>query len=320
MKDKFLISFFLLLILAACTAKEVIDFNDDGGIGDVGDGIVTNQIAPQGNMVASVIKPRLKASNQAFNVPVKPPVVNLNPVPENFAYAKFGNKIYTKPQSYWYSGLRKDKVIKKANRISSSKKRNFVSKIGLTVAEQNEKIESYKKAISILASKKLDGHNLSKKDKKWLSDLATMYDFKSFNPNSMKDINDLDTRVGIIPESLAIAQAAVESAWGSSRFAKQANNYFGQWCFTKGCGIVPSKRDNGKTHEVKVFKTPSEAVEAYIHNLNTHSAYKEFRIARKNLGTRVTGLELTNYLGRYSGVPGKYEKMLKSIIIKNNLD
>jgi len=89
--------------------------------------------------------------------------------------------------------------------------------------------------------------------------------------------------VDTIPPSLALAQAANESAWGTSRFARQAHNYYGQWCFEKGCGIVPDRRDANKSHEVAAFDSPRESVARYLHNLNSNSAYKSLRDIRSRL-------------------------------------
>lgn len=129
-------------------------------------------------------------------------------------------------------------------------------------------------------------------------------------------------RADIIPVSLAIAQAANESAWGTSRFAKQGNNFFGQWCFTKGCGIVPKSRDTNKTHEVADFRSPADSVESYMSNLNTHNAYKPLRDIRQKLrekGEAVTGIALSYGLNKYSERGDEYGKELRDMISFNKL-
>jgi len=90
-------------------------------------------------------------------------------------------------------------------------------------------------------------------------------------------------RVDELPIELVLMQAANESAWGTSRFALEANNLFGQWCFKKGCGIVPSGRPAGKKYEVRKFKHPVDSIRSYYNNLNTGYAYKELRKIRLNL-------------------------------------
>ena len=129
-------------------------------------------------------------------------------------------------------------------------------------------------------------------------------------------------RVDIIPVSLALAQGANESAWGTSRFAQQGNNFFGQWCFKKGCGIVPSGRDDGKIHEVADFRSPSDSVESYMLNINRHNAYKPLRKIRASLRTEdkpISGLALTWGLNRYSERGKEYGAELRSMINFNAL-
>ncbi|RUO39903.1 flagellar biosynthesis protein FlgJ [Aliidiomarina taiwanensis] len=129
-------------------------------------------------------------------------------------------------------------------------------------------------------------------------------------------------RVDRIPPSLALAQSANESAWGTSRFAREGNNYFGQWCFSKGCGIVPQGRGANKTHEVAVFETPKDSVQSYILNLNRHTAYEELRAIRAQLrseGKTVSGIELSHGLSRYSERGVAYGEELRDMIRYNKL-
>ena len=129
--------------------------------------------------------------------------------------------------------------------------------------------------------------------------------------------------VDIVPVSLALAQAANESAWGTSRFAQEGNNFFGQWCFKKGCGIVPGSRDTGKNHEVATFDSPAASVESYMLNLNRHDAYKPLRDIRSQIRVRqepVTGIKLTHGLNRYSERGEEYGKELRGMILYNKLN
>lgn len=98
-----------------------------------------------------------------------------------------------------------------------------------------------------------------------------------------KAIDELSLRVDAMPASLALVQAANESAWGTSRFARKGNNLFGQWCYQKGCGMVPQRRDKGAVHEVAVFDDAADAVRAYLFNLNTSKAYQKMRKIRRGL-------------------------------------
>ena len=155
-----------------------------------------------------------------------------------------------------------------------------------------------------------------------VSDLATSHGMDGFDPSKDAHWDRLLKRVDIVPPSLALAQAANESAWGTSRFARQGYNYFGQWCFQEGCGMVPGSRDAGKSHEVAVFDSPADSVRGYILNLNRNSAYAELRQIRANLRQQdkpITGVALADGLGRYSERGQEYIKELKSMIRYNKL-
>ena len=136
-----------------------------------------------------------------------------------------------------------------------------------------------------------------------------------------KDLAKLKMRMDIIPTSIAIAQAANESGWGTSRFALEGNALFGQWTWSKK-GISPKNKDKNKTHKVLQFQILKASVKAYKNNLNTHNAYKEFREARAKIredDEKINGLELTKYLKNYAGIGEKYVVILDSIIERNSL-
>jgi Bax protein len=152
-------------------------------------------------------------------------------------------------------------------------------------------------------------------DGKFLDAIAKKY-------NSKKNKNDLLARIDIIPSSLALAQAANESSWGRSRFARYYNNFFGLWCFTKGCGVVPKKRNNGKSHEVAKFTSLADCVEYYMLTLNRHRSYKKLRDIRLNLrntNQQISGNKLSYGLEKYSGIGHNYIKALNNMIRINKL-
>ena len=125
----------------------------------------------------------------------------------------------------------------------------------------------------------------------------------------------------IVPVSLAIAQAAKETGWGTSRFALEGNALFGQWTWS-GEGIKPAGADDDATHKVMKFKILKSSVRAYQRNLNTHSSYKQFRIARAELRDnkiKLDSLLLVNYLDKYAETGKEYTKILKKIIQQNSL-
>jgi Bax protein len=135
-------------------------------------------------------------------------------------------------------------------------------------------------------------------------------------------IEELILRVDLIPASLALAQAANESAWGTSRFTILGNNIFGQWCYEIGCGIVPARRAAGATHEVKAFDTIQQSVEAYFLNINTHESYSYLRDLRAKMRKRdfkLDPMSLAIGLGRYSQRGDRYVDEIQRIIIQNDL-
>ena len=121
---------------------------------------------------------------------------------------------------------------------------------------------------------------LSPQDHVWLDALQTEYNVRRLADSSHEVIKILLKRVDIVPVDLALVQAANESGWGTSRFARLGNNLFGQWCFSETCGLIPKNRTEGATHRVATFRTVNESVRKYIRNINTHPAYIEFRRLR----------------------------------------
>lgn len=167
-----------------------------------------------------------------------------------------------------------------------------------------------------------DGDSLSSEDKEWISTLRKYHKLKVMDDYTTTDLTDLLNRVDIIPASLVLAQAANESAWGTSRFATQGNNFFGQWCFRKGCGLVPVSRNTDADHEVRKFHDARESVFAYIDNLNANRAYKKLRATRLSARQKqeaITGLSLANGLEHYSERGLAYVKEIKGLINYNKL-
>lgn len=164
---------------------------------------------------------------------------------------------------------------------------------------------------------------LSDRQQRRVEQVAADYGLEEFDIASEEDWNTLLRRVDVVPPSLALAQAANESAWGTSRFAREGNNYYGHWCFVAGCGLVPDSRPEGARHEVAAFDSALHSVQRYIRNLNSHEAYTELRLKREQLrdnGQPITGLELAEGLGRYSERGEAYIEELQSMIRFNNLD
>jgi len=190
------------------------------------------------------------------------------------------------------------------------RKELFIKIILPLILQENEKIkEDRKKLFKILAKK-----SNTKEEKNWLK-----WKFKEYKIKN-RDISELKIRMDIIPVSLAIAQAAIESGWGTSRFALEGNALYGQWTWSDK-GLKPLDNVDGD-HKVMHFKILMASIKAYKKNLNTHSGYIEFREARANLrnrNERVTGLKLTQYLDKYSATGMEYTKKLELTIKKNSL-
>ena len=137
------------------------------------------------------------------------------------------------------------------------------------------------------------------------------------------DINTLLTRVDVIPASLILAQGAYESNWGRSRFAKYYHNFFGLWCFKKGCGIVPLQRSKTDTHEVAKFSSLDKSIEYYMRSINRNSAYKTLRKIRqikRDQQLPITGIALAEGLENYAEIGYEYVETVQSIIRYNKLE
>ncbi len=141
--------------------------------------------------------------------------------------------------------------------------------------------------------------------------------------NLEKKLNTLWLHVDTLPVSLILAQGAIESGWGSSRFAVNGNALFGQWTWEKGAGIIPLGRDEGKTHSIKKFSSPYNSMKAYVRNINRNSAYEKLRLLRgdlRNLNKAVSGNALAETLNKYSQEREEYVRKLQVIIKSNNLE
>lgn len=165
---------------------------------------------------------------------------------------------------------------------------------------------------------------------------ATRRGFRLLNPDDLrellkiskkyrvKNIFDKDEylkRIDTVPLSLAIAQGAIESGWGKSRFVREANNVFGHWTWGE-FGLIPTGREEGKTHKIRIFKDMQSSVDAYILNLNRHYAYKLFRkvrLQKRKEGGAITGHEAADTMIYYSELRQKYVDMLHKVMKENNL-
>jgi Bax protein len=202
---------------------------------------------------------------------------------------------------------------KDLNQLKSTKKKKntFIKIIMPLILDENNKIlENRRKLFKILGKS-----TNSMGEKRWLKRRFKEYGIKK------GDITELKVRMDIIPPSIAIAQAAIESGWGTSRFALEGNAMFGQWTWSKN-GIEPTDKSKNQDHKVLKFSMLRSSVRAYKNNLNTHNGYKEFREKRAELrknNKKISGLKLVNYLYNYAAIGKEYIKILKRAIDQNGL-
>ncbi len=227
-----------------------------------------------------------------------------------------------KETNYNLKDVRKTKLVKpvklsllpnEMKKIENTKKRKnlFIQIILPLIIEENNRIKLDRKKLFTILNK---NHN-SNSENKWLNQKFEQYGVLN------KDLSTLKVRMDTIPVSLVIAQAAKETGWGTSRFALEGNALFGQWTWS-GEGIKPADADNDATHKVMKFKILKSSIRAYQRNLNTHSGYKEFRMARAELrdnGRNLDGIILATYLDKYAETGKEYVKIIKQIIKQNNL-
>ena len=197
--------------------------------------------------------------------------------------------------------------------IENSKKRKefFIQIVLPLIIEENNNIKLDRKTLFIIINKS----NNSNSEKQWLENKYKQYGLKS------GDLSSLKIRMDEIPVSLAIAQAAKETGWGTSRFALEGNALFGQWTWS-GEGLKPKEAKEGEKHKVMKFNILQASVRAYQRNINTHSTYKDFRKARAKLRDNnkpLDSIELSKHLSQYAETGNQYVEVLQKIIKQNKL-
>ena len=194
----------------------------------------------------------------------------------------------------------------------TNKKRELFIKIVLPlILSENEKIQDDREKLFKILSKNFNTVG----ERVWLKRRFKEYKIED------QDLAKLKMRMDIIPVSIALAQAANESGWGTSRFALEGNALFGQWTWSKK-GISPKNKDPNQSHKILQFQILKASVRAYKNNLNTHNAYQEFREVRAKLRQNndpINGLELARYLKNYAAIGKKYVAIIEDIIEKNSL-
>ena len=191
------------------------------------------------------------------------------------------------------------------------KKETFIKIVLPLIVAENERILADRGKLLFLSEKKFTTDT----EKQWLRQKLLEYKVKK------GDLKELAIRMDIIPTSIALAQAAKESGWGTSRFALEGNAIFGQWTWS-GQGIAPLDRESNKNHKILKFPILRASVKAYQNNLNTHKSYNKFRqkrLALREKNKTIKGLELTETLNNYAQTGSEYTKILNQIIKQNRL-
>lgn len=182
-------------------------------------------------------------------------------------------------------------------------------------------LNNRKKLISLEKAK-----NLSQAEEDFIKQLAYSYRVisKQESTKSLAQIiSELLIKVDVIPPALVLAQAANESAWGTSRFATEANNYFGIWCYKKGCGLAPLQRESNQSHQVRLFAEAKDSILYYTKLLNNSRSYKKLREIRTKLrqyGEPLSAKALLPGLQRYSERGAEYTEDILSLIRQNQLE
>ena len=224
--------------------------------------------------------------------------------------------------NYKLDDIRKNKLVKpialtllprEIKMIENTKKRKelFIQIVLPLILQENNNINLDRVRLFGIINKS----NNTVTEKKWLDKKYKQYGIPS------RDLSILKIRMDEIPVSLALAQAAKETGWGTSRFAQEGNALFGQWTWS-GEGLKPQEAEKNEGHKVMKFNILQASVRAYQRNLNTHSTYKEFRLARakiRDLGKPLDSIILSEYLDEYAETGDKYVEVLKKIINQNNL-
>ena len=197
--------------------------------------------------------------------------------------------------------------------IENTKKRKdfFIQIVLPLIIKENNNIKLDRKTLFIIINKS----NNTKTEKQWLEKKYKQYGVTS------RDLSILKIRMDEIPVSLAIAQAAKETGWGTSRFAQEGNALFGQWTWS-GEGLKPKDAKEDEGHRVMKFNVLQASVRAYQRNLNTHSSYKNFRKARaesRDANKSLDSIELSKYLNKYAETGNQYVEVLQKIIEQNKL-
>ncbi len=198
----------------------------------------------------------------------------------------------------------------------------FLEKLAPIVQRENNRILRLRQQLDDLLRRLDAGEKLPAAESQTLVAAGKNYRVKKNLLDNAEARKELRQKIDTIPASLALAQAVNESAWGTSRFAVEGKNLFGIWTYDESKGIVPKKRSKGKTHLVRIFASLDMSVRYYMHNLNSHPAYKdlrEIRAQQRLQGKPIDGMAMAAGLTKYSAKGEEYVRLIRDIIRRYNL-
>ena len=222
-------------------------------------------------------------------------------------FALFATLLYAGGLPSWYYKI---KSVQKQKEAFVKIMLPLIKRANKNTLKEREFIENFFKSLQKKGFGKVESNDLQR-----LAYLSKKYKIKNFF-----DEQAYLLKIDKVPVSLALTQAAIESAWGKSRFAKYANNLFGEWTYY-GKGLVPERRGEGKTHKIRIFASLQDSVNSYVTNLNRNSAYKEFRFQRyqaRMLGGFYRGTDAAKTMVKYSELRGQYVSMITKFMKRNH--
>ena len=323
-----IIGFFVIIGIVTIVISGIITFNDPKKLEENNIVKKENQLKkPETKVKKDVKKPALKKKQAKVKKNIKKPAIKKEQKKAETLLPDLNLKTQTvlnlfKDVDYDLNTVRYEKKVKPIyftqfpkdlDEIQSVKlkKETFIKIVLPLIVAENEKILDDRFKLKKITSRKITTDS----EKQWLRQKFLEYRVKKGN------VDELKIKMDIVPASIALAQAAKESGWGTSRFALEGNAIFGQWTWN-GQGIAPLNRDKSKNHKILKFPILRASVKAYKNNLNTHTSYIKFREMRKKLrdqNKKITGLLLTKTLDSYAQTGSEYTKILEQIITQNRL-
>ncbi len=204
---------------------------------------------------------------------------------------------------------------------NTERRDRFIAYLAPIVSEVNDNVRKRRAAVLTVEQRLERTGELAPEEAAWVDAMVERYRVDA--TTTADQIGGLKHRIDIVPVSLAVAQAGIESAWGTSRFAREGNNLFGKWCFSPGCGIVPARRPPTATYEVEAYDDVAGSVRSYIHHLNSHPIYEIMRERRAEARAEQRppmGADLAAGLEFYSAKGYEYVEIIRHVIHTNELD